>query len=103
MVDFGFAQRWDLSNTDGRGPTEVSGLAVSSNRAGSRQVPFWSEISWGTPEYLDPPVSLRCRSDLAWLRLRRDFTLSAPLVNGMTSACQMFGLSVYVRIRTRTT
>jgi protein-serine/threonine kinase len=58
LVDFGFAQRWDLTNTDGRGPTEVSGLAVSSHKSGSRQVPFWSEISWGTPEYLDPPVSV---------------------------------------------
>jgi protein-serine/threonine kinase len=56
IVDFGFAQRWDLSNTDGRGPTEVSGLAVSSNKAGSTHIPFWSEISWGTPEYLDPLV-----------------------------------------------
>jgi len=58
IVDFGFAQRWDLSNTDGRGPTKVSGLAVSSNKAGSTHVPFWSEISWGTPEYLDPLVSV---------------------------------------------
>lgn len=70
FVDFGFAQRWDLRNSDGRGPTAVSGLAVASNKAGSRQMPFWSEISWGTPEYLDPPVSDLERINDWWRRLR---------------------------------
>jgi hypothetical protein len=59
LVDFGFAQRWDLQNSDGKGPIGATSLAVSSNKASaSQEQPFWSEISWGTPEYLDPPVSV---------------------------------------------
>lgn len=53
LVDFGFAQKWDLSAIDLRGTGDTR-LDLHTD---SHKEPFFSEISWGTPEYLDPPVS----------------------------------------------
>lgn len=52
LVDFGFAQKWDLTafKTSHHALAELSGQAIGN-------VPFMSRISWGTPEYLEPPVS----------------------------------------------
>lgn len=51
LVDFGFAQKWDPTTfkTSHHALAELSGQAIGN-------VPFMSRISWGTPEYLEPPV-----------------------------------------------
>lgn len=53
LVDFGFATKWDLAEIDLTGCGDVS-LVHSP----LKKEPFCSEISWGTPEYLDPPVRI---------------------------------------------
>jgi protein-serine/threonine kinase len=54
FVDFGFAQKWDVNAVDTGANTLIGGLTTLTGYNASCHELFQSEISWGTPEYLDP-------------------------------------------------
>lgn len=54
FVDFGFAQKWDVNAVDTGANTLIGGLTTLTGHDASCHELFQSEISWGTPEYLDP-------------------------------------------------
>ncbi|KAJ9116868.1 hypothetical protein QFC22_004525 [Naganishia vaughanmartiniae] len=63
FVDFGFAQKWDVNATDTGANTLIGGLTTLTGHNASCHELFHSEISWGTPEYLDPQRSKGIKHD----------------------------------------
>lgn len=63
FVDFGFAQKWDVNATDTGANTLIGGLTTLTGHNASCHELFHSEISWGTPEYLDPHRSKGIKHD----------------------------------------
>ncbi|KAJ9113864.1 hypothetical protein QFC19_000057 [Naganishia cerealis] len=63
FVDFGFAQKWDVNAADTGASTLIGGLTTLTGHNASCHELFHSEISWGTPEYLDPQRSKGIKHD----------------------------------------
>ncbi|KAI5452779.1 hypothetical protein NCC49_000525 [Naganishia albida] len=63
FVDFGFAQKWDVNAIDTGANTLIGGLTTLTGHNTSCHELFQSEISWGTPEYLDPQRAKGLRHD----------------------------------------
>jgi protein-serine/threonine kinase len=63
FVDFGFAQKWDVNAVDTGANTLIGGLTTLTGHNASCHELFQSEISWGTPEYLDPERAKGQRHD----------------------------------------
>lgn len=63
FVDFGFAQKWDVNAIDTGANTLIGGLTTLTGHNASCHELFQSEISWGTPEYLDPQRAKGLRHD----------------------------------------
>jgi protein-serine/threonine kinase len=63
FVDFGFAQKWDVNAIDTGANTLIGGLNTLTGHNASCHELFQSEISWGTPEYLDPQRAKGLRHD----------------------------------------
>ncbi|GHJ86503.1 hypothetical protein NliqN6_2905 [Naganishia liquefaciens] len=63
FVDFGFAQKWDVNAVHTGASTLIGGLTTLTGHSASCHELFQSEISWGTPEYLDPQRAKGLRHD----------------------------------------
>lgn len=63
FVDFGFAQKWDVYAVDKGANSLIGGLTTLTGHNASCHELFQSEISWGTPEYLDPQRAKGLRHD----------------------------------------